>query len=159
HTAGDVMARVRRTTARKPVLGSRAREGIMPTSLLRSRRRALAYSRGGVLVALAVTVAGGAQAACKPTPAHVAAVAALHDPVTLNARGRFVQKGKVLRSYDLDDLCMTRRFYDLIAEREAQERLLKPTEIRGYVQYYLSADELDRIHKHVAKVRANSAKS
>ena len=101
---------------------------------------------------------GAAQAACKLTTAQITTIAALPNPVTVNARGKYVQKGKVLHAYDVEDLCGTRRLYDLVAEREAQGQLLKASEIRPYVQYYLSDDEMAQIHKHVANVIANSAK-
>jgi len=82
---------------------------------------------GLMAAALLLASSDGAQAACKPTPAQVATVAALPSPVTVNARGRLVQNGKVLRGYDVEDLCVTRGLYDLVAEREAQGQLLKPT--------------------------------
>src|SRR5262245_25408114 len=119
----------------------------------------LAYGLGLMLGMLGTDFVSQAHADfCTFTPAQLAALAALPDPVTRNAGRKFVQKGKVLSEDDEYDLCSSRDLYDRIVAREAQGQLLKPAEVTYYIPFYLSPNELERVKKHLVNVIANAAK-
>jgi hypothetical protein len=82
---------------------------------------------------------------CKMTAAQIAAVAALPDPITQNAKGAFVRGGKILADDDVRDMCLTRIEYDLVAKRVAARQRLKVSEVGFYEPAYLTVTECVRV--------------
>jgi hypothetical protein len=81
---------------------------------------------------------------CKMTAAQITAVAALPDPITQNAKGAFVRGGKIMPDDDVQDMCLTRNHYDLVAKRVAARQRLKISEVGFYEPAYLTAPECVR---------------
>ena len=61
---------------------------------------------------------------CKMTSAQIEAVGALPDPVTTDATGAFVRDGAAMSDFEVQSMCLTRRYADLVAAKEAAGRRL-----------------------------------
>jgi len=91
---------------------------------------------------------------CKLTAHDYEVMATLKRPITRDAQGKLVWNGKVMPAVQVQDVCTTRRMYDLMAEREKQGKTLAVKEIAdmGYVPAYLTEEERKRLSDHVHRV-------
>jgi hypothetical protein len=97
-------------------------------------------------------------ASCMMTAAQVAAVDALPDPIKKNATGAFIRNGKVMEPDEVLDMCLTRRLYDLMLEREAKGAALRFSEAAGMQDIrYLSVPECARLNAHAGRVTLTPA--
>ena len=85
------------------------------------------------------------------TSAQLEAVAALPDPVTTDAAGAFVRDGATMSDFQVQRMCLTRRYTDLVAAKEAAGRRLKAIDVGGFSIDYLSAAECIHV-RHVSNV-------
>src|SRR5262249_8089867 len=105
------------------------------------------FVRGALALIIALLVmhpaapAAAQAVSCTMTAAQIAAVAALPDPITRNAKGAYVRRGKAMDSDEVLDMCLTRRFYDLIVAREAAGGKIKFSEMGMSQPYYLTERE------------------
>jgi hypothetical protein len=106
-------------------------------------RHGLALGALGPWIAVSMIVpANGAPAAsCKMTDAQIAAVATLPNPVTRNETGAFVRDAKAMSDYEVENMCLTRRYFDMVAARRASGRKLKTSDVSYYAIEYLTAPE------------------
>ena len=113
-----------------------------------------------VLVAsmiLAACWSNGSMAAssCVLTPKDYADIAKLSPPISKDQQGNLVRGGDVLTADAVDDVCRTRRFYELVVAREAENKYVTADEFAdggGYVAAYLTSDEGKLVLKHMARV-------
>jgi hypothetical protein len=65
-----------------------------------------------------------------------------------------VWDGKLMSELQVQDMCITRRIYDLMVDREKHGKSLTSKEIAdfGYVPVYLTEDEKRRLSDHIARV-------
>jgi hypothetical protein len=94
------------------------------------------------------------RASCRLTPHDYEVMATLKRPITRDAQGGLVSNGKVMPAVQVQDVCITRRMYDLMEEREKQGKTLTVKEIADttYVPAYLTEDERKRLSDHVYRV-------
>ena len=94
------------------------------------------------------------RASCKLTVHDYEVMATLKSPITRDTQGKLVWNGKVMPVVQVQDVCTTRRLYDLMAEREKQRKTLTAKEIAdmGYVPAYLTEEERKRLSDHVHRV-------
>src|ERR1700687_4571829 len=99
-----------------------------------STRHGLALGAlGPWMVALMIAQANGVPAtSCKMTDAQIAVVAALPNPVTSKETGAFVRDAKAMTDYEVENMCLTRRYFDMVAGRRASGRKLKTSDVSYY---------------------------
>ncbi len=88
------------------------------------------------------------------TSAQIEAVGTLPDPVTTDATGAFVRDGAAMSEFEVQRMCLTRRYADLVAAKEAAGRRLKAIDVGGFLIDYLSAAECVHV-RHVSNVARN----
>lgn len=109
---------------------------------LRVRHNTALCAIGPLIVLLVFANAGEAFAdSCRMTATRIAAVAILPDPITPDAAGAFVRDGKVMGDEDVENMCLTRRYYDLVLARQAAGRKLKASDVNYYAIEYMTAAE------------------
>lgn len=91
---------------------------------------------------------------CVLTSKDYADIGKLNPPISKDEKGNLVRGGEVLSAEVVADLCQTRRFYELVLSREAENRLLTADEFAGsdYVAAFLTNDERKLVAKHMAAV-------
>jgi hypothetical protein len=91
------------------------------------------------------------RASCKLTEHDLAVLATLKRPIIRDAHGKLVLGGKLMSELQIQDMCTTRRIYDLMMDREKHGRslTLKEIEDSGYVPAYLTEDEKQRLGNHI----------
>jgi len=91
---------------------------------------------------------------CKLTNQDFAVLATLKQPIIRDEQGRMGWNGKVMSDLQIQDMCITRRIYDLMVDREKHGKSLTPKEIGdfGYIPRYLTEDEKKRLSDHIARV-------
>jgi hypothetical protein len=94
------------------------------------------------------------RASCKLTSHDYEVMATLKRPITRDAQGGLVWNGKVMPVVRVQDVCETRRMYDLMEGREKQGKTLTVKEIADttYVPVYLTEDERKRLSDHIYRV-------
>jgi hypothetical protein len=115
------------------------------------RRRAFGFFALVVVSSLAFAFD---RASCKLIVHDYEVMATLKSPITRDAQGKLVWNDNVLPAVQVQDVCTTRRMYDLMAEREKQGKTLTVKESAdiGYVPAYLTDDERKRLSDHVHRV-------
>ena len=90
-------------------------------------------------------------ASCKLTPHDYEVMATLKRPITRDAQGGLVWNGEVMPAVQVQEVCITRRMYDLMEEREKQGKTLTVKEIADttYVPAYPTENERKRLSDHV----------
>jgi len=115
------------------------------------RRLALGFV---ALVVVGSSATAFDRASCKLTAHDYELMATLKRPIIRGSRGELVSNGKVMTAAQVQDVCTTRRMYDLMAEREKQGKTLTVKEIAdmGYIPGYLTEEERKRLSDHVSRV-------
>ena len=93
-------------------------------------------------------------ASCKMTSTQIEAVGALPDPVTTDASGVFIRDGATMSDFEVQRMCLTRRYADLVAAKEAAGKRLKAINVGGFLIDYLSTAECIDV-RHVSNVARN----
>ncbi|MGO8972969.1 MAG: hypothetical protein ACLQNV_05475 [Steroidobacteraceae bacterium] len=112
----------------------------------------------GLVLALCVLGSSSAFAlertSCKLTNQDFVVLATLKHPIKRDQQGRMVWDGKAMSHLQIQDLCITRRFYDLMVDREKHGKSLTLKEIAdvSYIPGYLTEDEKKRLKDHIYRV-------